>query len=162
MARVTRRRHDAPPGGPLSLVPDSNLWLLAAVPVTGFAAGFINTLAGSGSLVTLPILILLGLPANIANGTNRVGVLVQNVVAIVTFRRRGALDVSGAWLLVVPSVAGSVLGARLAVDLDEALLRRIIGVLMVVLLAVMLIRPERWLADARPRQPPRSAPTAPR
>lgn len=123
------------------------------MPITGFAAGFINTLAGSGSLITLPMLILLGLPANIANGTNRVGVLVQNVVAIATFRRRGALDVSGAWLLVVPAVVGSLLGARLAVDLDEALLRRIIGVLMVVLLAVMLIRPERWLADARPRQP---------
>jgi uncharacterized membrane protein YfcA len=153
VARVTRRRHDAPAGGPLSSVLDSNLLLLAAVPITGFAAGFINTLAGSGSLVTLPILILLGLPANVANGTNRVGVLVQNVVAVATFRRRGALDAAGAWLLVVPSVVGSVLGARLAVDLDEVLLRRIIGVLMVVLLAVMLVRPERWLADARPRRP---------
>jgi uncharacterized membrane protein YfcA len=122
------------------------------VPITGFAAGLINTLAGSGSLVTLPILILLGLPANVANATNRVGVLVQSVVAVATFRRSGALDAAGAWFLVAPSVLGSLLGARLAVDLDELLLRRIIGALMVVLLAIMLVRPQRWLAEVGARR----------
>jgi uncharacterized membrane protein YfcA len=128
--------------------------LLAAVPVTGFFAGFINTLAGSGSLLTLPILILLGLPANVANGTNRVGVLLQNIVAVATFRQRGALPLAGSWKLIVPSVVGSVVGAELAVDLDEALLRQTIGALMIVLLAVMLLRPERWIAEhAAPREP---------
>jgi uncharacterized membrane protein YfcA len=128
--------------------------LLAAVPVTGFIAGFINTLAGSGSLLTLPVLILLGLPANVANGTNRVGVLLQNIVAVATFRHRGALPLEGSWKLIVPSVVGAVLGAELAVDLDEALLRQTIGVLMLVLLGVMLLKPERWIADhAAPREP---------
>jgi uncharacterized membrane protein YfcA len=135
------------------LEPGSDYWLLAAVPLTGLAAGFINTLAGSGSLITLPILILLGLPANVANGTNRVGVLVQNVVAVATFRRNRLIDAGGAWRLVVPSVLGSVLGAQLAVDLDEALLRRIIAVLMLAMLAAMFVRPERWLAaGAAPRR----------
>ena len=123
-----------------------NALLLAAVPITGFAAGFINTLAGSGSLITLPLLILLGLPANVANGTNRLGVLLQNVVAVATFRSRGALDIGGTWKLVVPSVLGAVLGAQLAVDLDEQLLRRVIGALMLLMLAVMLVKPERWIA----------------
>src|SRR5215213_1564020 len=108
---------------------DRHTLLLAAVPLTGFAAGFINTLAGSGSLLTLPILILLGLPANVANGTNRVGVLMQNVVAVATFRQSGALPLAGSWKLIVPSVVGSVIGAALAVDLDEMLLRQTIGVL---------------------------------
>jgi hypothetical protein len=137
----------AAPGGPLSPVSDSNLWLLAAVPITGFAAGFVNTLAGSGSLITVPILILLGLPANVANGTNRVGVTIQSIVAVATFRRHGVLDAAGAWRLLVPAVLGGVVGARLAVDLDEALLRRVIGGLMLALLVVMFVRPERWLAD---------------
>jgi uncharacterized membrane protein YfcA len=133
---------------------DQQTLLLAAVPVTGFIAGFINTLAGSGSLLTLPILILLGLPANVANGTNRVGVLLQNVVAVATFRQRGALPLAGSWKLIVPSVAGAVLGAELAVDLDEALLRQTIGVLLLVLIAVMLLNPERWIAvHASPRKP---------
>jgi uncharacterized protein len=130
---------------------DTHLLLLIAVPITGFAAGFINTLAGSGSLLTLPVLILLGLPANVANGTNRVGVLLQNVVAVATFRRHGALDTTGAWRLVVPSVVGSLLGAALAVDLDEALLRKVIAALMLVMLGIMLLKPERWLAE-HPRE----------
>ncbi|HLF09735.1 MAG TPA: sulfite exporter TauE/SafE family protein [Gammaproteobacteria bacterium] len=125
---------------------DYSLLLLAAVPVTGFLAGFINTLAGSGSLITLPILILLGLPANVANGTNRVGVLLQNIVAVATFRKRGALETAGSWKLIVPTVLGSVLGAELAVDLDEALLRKTIGALMLVMLVVVSVQPGRWLA----------------
>ena len=125
---------------------DQHTLLLAAVPVTGFVAGFINTLAGSGSLLTLPILILLGLPANVANGTNRVGVTMQNIVAVATFRRRGALPLAGSWKLIVPSVAGSIIGAMLAVDLDERLLRQTIAVLMFVLIVVMLLKPERWIA----------------
>jgi len=133
---------------------DQHTLLLAAVPVTGFVAGFINTLAGSGSLLTLPILILLGLPANVANGTNRVGVLMQNVVAVATFRSRGALPLAGSWKLIVPSVVGSIIGAALAVDLDETLLRRTIGVLMLVLIVLMLLKPERWItAHASPRNP---------
>lgn len=136
---------------------DQHTLLLAAVPVTGFVAGSINTLAGSGSLLTLPILILLGLPANVANGTNRVGVLLQNIVAVETFRRRGALPLAGSWkllALIVPSVVGGVIGAQLAVDLDEQLLRRTIGVLMIVLIVVMLLKPERWIAEhVAPRDP---------
>lgn len=133
---------------------DRHTLLLAAVPVTGFVAGFMNTLAGSGSLLTLPILILLGLPANVANGTNRVGVLLQNIVAVGAFRRRGALPLEGSWKLIVPAVAGAVVGAELAVDLDEALLRQAIGVLLLVLLGVMLLNPERWIAaHVAPRSP---------
>ena len=133
---------------------DQHTLLLAAVPVIGIVAGFINTLAGSGSLLTLPLLILLGLPANVANGTNRVGVTMQNIVAVATFRRRGALPLAGSWQLIVPSVAGGIVGAMLAVDLDEQVLRKTIAVLMVVLITVMLLKPERWLAGrVGPRQP---------
>lgn len=133
---------------------DQHTLLLAAAPVIGIVAGFINTLAGSGSLLTLPLLILLGLPANVANGTNRVGVTMQNIVAVATFRRHGVLPLAGAWKLIVPSIVGGILGAMLAVDLDEQLLRQTIAVLMLVLVVVMVLKPERWIA-ARigPRQP---------
>lgn len=132
---------------------DYDLSLLAAVPVAGFLAGFINTLAGSGSLITLPTLILIGLPANVANGTNRVGILVQNLVSVAMFRRHRALDGTGSLNLVIPAVLGSVLGAELAVDLDEALLQRTIGVLMLVMLIVVALKPRRWLeAHATGRQ----------
>lgn len=122
-----------------------DLVLLVAVPVVGFVSGFINTLAGSGSLITLPLLIVLGLPANVANGTNRVGILVQSVVSVATFRRRGAMPTVSVGRVLLPSVLGAAVGAELAADLDEEVLRRTIGVLMLVMLAVVLMKPGRWL-----------------
>lgn len=115
----------------------------------GFVAGFVNTLAGSGSLVTLPALIFLGLPPTVANGTNRLGILMQNVVAVSRFRDFGVLEIRKSGWLAVPAVLGAVLGARLAVDLDEELLRRVIGALFLLLLPVIALRPQRWLVGKR-------------
>ncbi|GAB4534558.1 MAG: sulfite exporter TauE/SafE family protein [Anaerolineae bacterium] len=120
-------------------------YLYLAVIAAGFAAGFINTLAGSGSLITLPLLIFLGLPANVANGTNRVGILLQNVVAVGSFRQQRVLDLRGGLLLSIPAIIGSVLGAQIAINLNEEMMRRTIGALMIVMLIVILIRPKRWL-----------------
>lgn len=121
-------------------------WLiLSLVPITGFIAGFINTLAGSGSLITLPVLILLGLPANVANGTNRVGILIQNIVAVATFWRHGQYEGQRPTPLIVPSVLGAILGAQLAVNLDETVLERTIAGLMLFMLLLVIARPRRWL-----------------
>ena len=116
-----------------------------AVIAAGFGAGFINTLAGSGSLITLPLLIFLGLPPNVANGTNRVGVLFQNIISTESFRRNKVLDGRGGLILSVPAILGSILGAQIAVNLDEETMRQVIGGLMVVMLIVILVRPRRWL-----------------
>jgi uncharacterized membrane protein YfcA len=120
-------------------------YLYLAVIGAGFAAGFINILAGSGSLITLPLLIFLGLPANVANGTNRVGIVLQNVVGVGSFRQQRVLDLRGGLMLSVPAVVGSVLGAQIAVNLNEEVMRTVIGALMVVMMVVILIRPRRWL-----------------
>jgi uncharacterized membrane protein YfcA len=120
-------------------------YLYPLVIAAGFAAGFINTLAGSGSLVTLPLLIFLGLPATVANGTNRIAILLQNVVAVRGFRRNNMLGLKNALLLAAPAVAGSLVGAQIAVGLDEIIMRRTIGILMVIMLAIVLLRPRRWL-----------------
>lgn len=119
-----------------------------AVIAAGFVAGFINTLAGSGSLVTLPLLIFLGLPANIANGTNRIAILLQNAVAIKSFHRQKIINVRHALTLAIPAVAGALLGAQIAVNLNEIIMRRTIGALMLVMLIITLVRPQRWLEQA--------------
>lgn len=137
---------DALRGSAGDLTLNYDLLILAAVPVVGFIAGYINTLAGSGSLITLPVLIMLGLPANVANGTNRVGILIQNIVAVATYRKRGVIEIGGHTRLILPSLAGAVVGAMLATDLDEALMNRTIAVLMLAMLVIMLLRPKRWLA----------------
>jgi hypothetical protein len=117
---------------------DQHTLLLAAVPVTGFVAGFINTLAGSGSLLTLPMLILLGLPANVANGTNRVGVLLGSAVATWRLAAHGISGLRDAAPLLVPSAAGAVLGAWGVVQLPAELFNRAFGLLMLVLLVPTL------------------------
>ena len=120
-------------------------YLYVATIGAGFVAGFINTLAGSGSLITLPLLIFLGLPANVANGTNRVGILMQNIVSVGSFHQQKALDWRGGLLLAIPACVGAIIGAQIAVNLDEAMMRRTIGGLMILMLLVILFRPNRWL-----------------
>lgn len=120
-------------------------YIYPAVIAAGFGCGFINTLAGSGSLITLPLLIFIGLPANVANGTNRVGVLIQNLVSVGSFRQQQVLDMRQGLMLATPAIFGSLFGAQIAVNLDEQMMRRTIGALMVVMLIIMLVRPNRWL-----------------
>ncbi|MBS3820252.1 MAG: sulfite exporter TauE/SafE family protein [Phycisphaerae bacterium] len=120
-------------------------WLYIAIPLSGAVAGFINTLAGSGSLITLPLLMLAGLPPTVANGTNRVAILLQSGVGLGGFQKRGLLDVHDGWKPVIPAVLGAVLGAQLAVELTEAAMKAAIAALMIVMLGVILIQPKRWL-----------------
>ncbi|MCW5877998.1 MAG: sulfite exporter TauE/SafE family protein [Anaerolineales bacterium] len=120
-------------------------WLSALVIGAGFICGVINTLAGSGSLISLPILIFLGLPAPVANGTNRVGILLQNLAAGWSFKQSRVLDLRGALVLSVPAVLGSILGASVAVNLNEELMERVIGAVMLLMLVILILRPERWL-----------------
>lgn len=116
-----------------------------AVFSAGAAAGFLNVLAGGGSLITLPVLLLLGLPAAEANGTNRVGILVQNIVAVGSYRRAGRSDVRTGLTLAVFTLPGAVAGALLAIRISEAAFRTILGV--VLLLSVGgLLRPSSWHA----------------
>jgi uncharacterized membrane protein YfcA len=114
-----------------------------ALFVVGALTGALNVLAGGGSLLTMPLLIFFGLPATVANGTNRIGILFQSVTAIGGFRRQKMLPVGLALLCTVPAVAGSYLGARLAVDLDDALFQRILAFIMLGVLAFMLLDPTK-------------------
>lgn len=124
-------------------------YLYGAVVGAGFVAGFINTLAGSGSLVTLPLLMFLGLPAGVANGTNRIAILLQNMVAVSSFHQQKILSLRRGLPLAAPAVLGSLVGAQIAVNLNDLMMQRAIGCLLVAMLIVMLIRPRRWL-EGRP------------
>ncbi len=113
----------------------------------GMLAGFINTLAGSGSLITLPMLIFLGLPLSVANGTNRIGILLQNVVGLIQFRRHGKLTLPHSGWLLLPIVLGALVGSLIAVDLNEQLMRYAIGMAMIVMLICIVLRPQQWLRE---------------
>jgi uncharacterized membrane protein YfcA len=94
----------------------------------GIAAGVVNTMAGGGSLISVPLLVLLGLPGTVANGTNRVGILLQNVMAAWQFRKQGVSGLEGAAKIVVPVGIGALLGALTIAQVDDAAFERLFGI----------------------------------
>ena len=129
-------------------------YMYPAVVGVGLLAGFVNTLAGSGSLLTLPFLMFLGLPANVANGTNRIAILLQNVVSVGGFRQKKVLSFREGLFYALPAVAGALLGARIAVNLNEEVMRKTSGALLVIMLFIIIYKPERWLSGREVRQTP--------
>lgn len=99
----------------------------------GLAAGVLNVVAGGGSFLTLPILMFMGLPAGVANGTNRVGILLQNVGAVWSFRRDRVLDWRALSWAAMPSLPGALLGTWLALHVSDQLFKRILAILIVTL-----------------------------
>jgi len=120
-------------------------FIILLIIAVGIFVGFINTIAGSGSLITLPLLMFLGLPANVANGTNRINVLLTSLVGVASFRHQKVFKIGDNIWLALPAIVGAIIGALIAVDLNEAILERIIGVLMVVLLFTIFYKPTAWL-----------------
>jgi len=108
----------------------SGLELLALVGA-GFVASVLNVIAGGGSFLTLPLLIFFGLPAVDANGTNRLGVLAQNVGGVWGFHRHRVLDWRFALRVAVPALAGAAFGTWLALRTGDRDFRRILATLMV-------------------------------
>jgi uncharacterized protein len=111
---------------------------IAVLVAGGLAAGVVNTLAGGGSLLTVPLLVMVGLPGTLANGTNRVGVLVQNLVAARRFRAAQVTRYRDALPVLLPLLLGSGLGALGAAQLSDAAFERLFGVLMLLLLVPTL------------------------
>ncbi len=122
---------------------------LALLAVAGLAAGVVNSLAGGGSLLTVSLLVVLGLPGLLANGTNRVGVLAQTAIAAWRFDAEGVSGWRPALPLLVPVVLGSVVGAWGISQVSDTLFERAFGLVMLLLL-VPVLRPPRS-RDAAPR-----------
>jgi uncharacterized membrane protein YfcA len=114
----------------------------------GLAAGVVNTLAGGGSLISVPLLVLVGLPATIANGTNRIGVFLQNLIAAWRFRAQGVSGLEGASKVVLPVCLGSLVGAYTISTLDDATFQKIFGAVMLIDLIPMLRPPKPGGAEA--------------
>ncbi|MGD9993220.1 MAG: sulfite exporter TauE/SafE family protein [Salinivirgaceae bacterium] len=132
------------------IVPELNAWLIALTLVAGFAAGFINTLAGSGSAISLPLLMFLGLPANVANGTNRLMILLSGLVGVASFRQQKVFSFRDNLRITLPSIAGAIIGALMAVSVNEQAMTRIIGVLMIVMFFMVIYKPEKWVKASNP------------
>jgi len=126
------------------------LLLLAAA---GFASGWVNVLAGGGSIFTVPVMVFLGLPGPVANGTNRIAIIAQNITAVGEFFRRGHSDFRLSATLAATASLGAYFGARVGVDLEgEAFNRTVAAVLIgvAILMALGEEKPKGAQAGASP------------
>jgi uncharacterized protein len=126
-----------------------NILQIILILIAGTAGGFINTLAGGGSLLTLPVLIFSGLPSAVANGTNRIALMIQNIIAVSNFKSKGYFNPRLSLMLAIPAVIGSIIGARMAIILPDLVFNRILALVMIIMLGLILWNPTGKLAQAR-------------
>jgi len=110
--------------------------------LVGFVAGTINTIAGGGSLLSLPILIFLGLPPGIANGTNRIAILFQNIFTTAGFKSKGVITFPFSIYVGISALFGAILGAQIAVDIKGETFNKILAIIMVLVVFFMVFKPK--------------------
>ncbi len=114
----------------------------------GFFAGCINTLAGSGSAITLSILTeIMGLPGNMANGSNRVGVVGQGIFSSYSFHKNGKLQIQANGILLLTITIGAIAGVWVATIVSNQQFMMVFKYLMVLMLLVIVVKPKRWLIE---------------
>ncbi|MBU8891952.1 MAG: sulfite exporter TauE/SafE family protein [Bacteroidales bacterium] len=121
--------------------------IIALLILAGFMVGVINTIAGSGTVITYSLFMMLGLPVNFANGTIRLGVIMQTLASTLNFKKHNALDWKKGFKLALPVVIGSIVGAQIAVEINEAIFEKILAVILLVMLFFIFYKPERWLKN---------------
>ncbi len=129
-----------PPGLPVASFDVS--WHVLLLLVGGFLAGVINSMAGGGSMLTVPLLIVGGVEPTAANGSNRIAVLIQNITGAYGFARRDAGDRAATVKVLVPVMAGALIGAVAASQIPDELFRRLFGLLMFPLLYLTIRKPD--------------------
>ena len=113
--------------------------LLIAV---GFAVGFINTVAGGGSLLALPVLIFLGLPPSVANGTNRVAIVIQTALATAGFKSKQVSTFPFNLYLGLSALLGAIIGAYIAVDIKGETFNKILAIVMILVVLIIVFKPK--------------------
>lgn len=116
------------------------VWMLV---LSGVVVGIINTLAGGGTIVTITLFTALGLPIGVANGTNRIPVLLQNFTSTLTFLKKRMLDVKTGIKLSIPTIIGNIAGSMVATQIDEMVFKICMGVVLVVILIYMIFDKEK-------------------
>lgn len=115
----------------------------------GLFAGVLNTFAGNGSAITLTILTeLLGLPGNVANGTNRIGIFAQSTAGSIVFYKHGKLQLQRSGGYIVLTIIGALAGVAVAVQVSNEVFREVFRYLLLLMLLSILFKPSRWLRES--------------
>jgi len=112
-------------------------WEITLLTLAGVFAGWLNVMAGGGSLLTVPLMVFMGIPGPVANGTNRIAILMQNITAVATFRRRGFSDFRLSLSLAAAASLGALLGANVGVHLAGEWFNRVLALIMIGVMLIM-------------------------
>ncbi len=110
--------------------------------IVGIVGGFFNVFMGAGSLLTIPVLIVLGLPPHIAIATNRLGVTASDIAGWYKFHMKKMIDYRAAITLAVPSLIGAIIGANIMLEINESILRKVVAVITFAVLCLIMVKPE--------------------
>lgn len=119
-----------------------DFWYYILLIFVGLVTGIINTLAGGGSILTLPLLIFMGLPPAYANGTNRVGVFSQTLVGFLGFKTKGVSAMPHGLYWGIAAMIGSIIGAQLAIDIKGETFNKILGIIIVFVVIFTIYQPK--------------------
>ena len=113
------------------------IWHAIILLIVGIFSGFINVMAGGGSLLTVPVMVFLGMPGPVANGTNRIAILAQNATAVLTFLRKGFSDFKLSITLSLCALPGAIIGAMLGTELEGVWFNRTLALIMICVIIAM-------------------------
>ncbi|NIO23186.1 MAG: TSUP family transporter [Candidatus Aenigmarchaeota archaeon] len=117
--------------------------------VVGFVAASFGTLVGGGSLLTIPVLIFLGLPPRLAVATNRLGSFGGTATGLYKFHEKRLIDYRIGFVLGIPALIGAVIGASLVLQVNEILLRYVIGFMTILILLIVMVKPGMGLSKTK-------------
>lgn len=133
---------------------------LAILAGAGVLATVVNVIAGGGGMIVLPALMALGLPADVANGTYRLGVVTQSIAGTTALDNAGKLDRTALVPILIPTVSGAAVGALVATWIPNALLKPIMLVTMIAMAALIALRKRTLVAEGGSPLTPRQAPSS--
>ncbi len=126
-------------------------WQYVLLAAVGLIAGILNVIAGGGSLLTLPTMVLMGLDGPVANGTNRVAIVAQNIVAVAGFRSKGFSDFRLSFTLALATIPGAIAGAYLGTMVRGVAFNRVLAVVMIGVMIIMALNRRKKAAPQTPK-----------
>ncbi|MCA9460331.1 MAG: sulfite exporter TauE/SafE family protein, partial [Nanoarchaeota archaeon] len=118
--------------------------------IIGVLASFIGAIVGSGGLISIPFLMFLGLPPQIAIATNKFGAVGLSIGSITKFKKEKKII----WKYILPfsilAIIGGIIGAKLLINIDEDYLSKIVGLILLILLPFIFLKKDLGIKNKKP------------